>query len=339
VTLWLGDFTTGDNGILDNFSGALSWAIYTDHSGTPGLPIVSGNAANILLSDTGHQADFGDYDVFQVSFELSDAVPLGPGTYFLLIHENEWGSSTDTSIVWWMVSSTVDGESFQLSDDLVNPGSWYTNTTADAAFAHYGSRSVWYQGGVDPADELDISAHLTASDFALAAPTTFSTLDVWLVDATGTSDNGVLDGFSGTLSWAIYLDQAGKPGALQKSGSDASPAMADTGLQSSSFDGDIVRARIDLGGLLLFHAGTYWLALHEGLWASPGDVSPISWARGLTAFHEGSLQDDDPTAPSGWEDSFPFDTAFILFENQIFAAGFEAGGTCAWSNGAAIDCF
>ncbi|PMW08944.1 hypothetical protein C1X53_33560, partial [Pseudomonas sp. GW456-E6] len=72
-------------------------------------------------------------------------------------------------------------------------------------------------------------------------------------------DNGVLEGFSGTLSWGIYSSVGGAPGTLLFSGSDSTPQMVDTGLSYTGTGDDIVRATIDLGVTL--DAGSYFIVL------------------------------------------------------------------------------
>ncbi len=276
--VWLADTTANDNGSLDDFSGALSWALYSDSAGSPGTELAKGNAVGIVQTDTNIQSGWHS-DIVKVTFDLDHPVLLAAGTYWLAIHENAWHSAYDGSIVWWMDKRNLEGADVHTA--ATTPAGWTDPFPEDLSFALYGSPTLWASGTYAPANSgSEISAYVTASDFAYAKTTTISTIDAWLWDD-GAAANGTFDGFSGTLSWAIYQDSSGKPGALIAHGDDTSPQLAliDT---HSTFD--IARARIAMGRSLTLAPGTYWLALHEGTWSSAYDGTPIYWAAANTQF-------------------------------------------------------
>src|SRR5262245_12298382 len=111
-----------------------------------------------------------------------------------------------------------------------------------------GTIKVYDQGVADPFGSVaSISAQLVASDFTLTATRTFSTIVAMLGDDGG-NDNGVFDNFDGTLSWGIYADAGGKPGALLFSGEDDDPVLQDTGQNIGK--SDLFSASVDLGNIL-----------------------------------------------------------------------------------------
>jgi len=48
--------------------------------------------------------------------------------------------------------------------------------------------------------------------------------------------------------------------------------------------------------------------------------------------------DENEQAPGAWTIDQSFECAFVLIEDLLFASGFEAGVTCAWSNGPDVAC-
>ena len=157
----------------------------------------------------------------------------------------------------------------------------------------------------------NIGGVVRADNFTLSDPLLISDITAYLADSLGSPDNGVLDGFDGTLSWAIYEDNGSElPGTLISTGNDASPTLIDTG---NNFGGslDIVAATIDIGGLALA-AGDYWIALHEGNWLSPGDGTEVFWL-GTTNDTTGiySATGSPPTNPvyTASSDSYAFSLA------------------------------
>jgi len=331
VELWMTDGDYRDDGTLNRFDGVLGWAIYGDGGGKPGALVARGVASGLVESDTGIQAIFGD--IFRARFELDQAVELTAGTYWLALHEGTWGSSYDLSQVYWVVSSSVHGNGVFYATDETNPGSWLAGVAGDdLAFVVEGSVAAWSQPAIAGGGGGDISDSAAANDFVVAGTAGFSAIDVWLTESLAPSDDGVLEGFDGTLGWAIYDDDGGKPGTLVASGEDAAPELADSGLQSAS-DADVVRARLRLGSRITLDAGTYWLALHEGAWGSPPDGTPVYWASTLTPSGNPEWSDASPQAPSSWAAGPAGDGAFVLFEQPLFASGFERGVTCAWTRG------
>jgi hypothetical protein len=164
---------------------------------------------------------------------------------------------------------------------------------------------------------LNISEYVIADDFTVSSTVTLTGLRVWLVDARGTADNGVLDNFGGTLSWGIFANSAGSPGTLLASGFNATPVLTDTGFNGTGTGVDVVIADLDLSGPTLAPS-TYWLGLHEGTWGSAYDGSstvnsvifwyPTTVGFGSTA-HGNS---DEVSLADSWVDTEFVNTAFRL---------------------------
>ncbi len=335
VEVWLSDDACApgdDNGVLDSFGGVLSWAVYSDDTGKPGSLIASGAAHALTLTDTGFN-DISGCDVVRARFELDHPQLLTTGTYWLALHEGAWASAGDGSKVWWQSSAATEGAAAVAASDPTSPGGW-ASQASDQAFILWDSPLLWYEGELDTAKTLAISSLLSADDFTLSSPAEISGLDVWLQDATA-GDNDQLDHFAGTLSWGIFADDAGQPGALLAHGAGDAVDVVDAGVQGSY--GDLARARVRLSPPVALPAGAYWIGLHEGAWATPVSPATVLWAgatltSGATARYSSSLD-----GSGGWGDH-GYDAAFVLFQDLVFASGFEAGGTCAWSGSNASGC-
>ena len=331
VDIWLVDGTSGESGTLDSFSGTLSWAIYDDSNGPAPSLLASGEAVNLALTDAGFQRG-GNFDLVRASFELDPPVALEAATYWLALHEGTWLSAFDGSELYWLDTPAAFGATHHFSSTPTAPANW-TAVTGDPggnSFVLYGSPTEWNESNPPAAaGGGNISAVLTAHDFTFGSQTSFSNLEAWLHDESAHED-GELQEFSGELSWALYENGAGKPGAFLTSGSSTDVDEFDSGINSAS-PSDIVRVRMALGRRVTLGAGTYWLALHEGSWLSPGDGSNLFWSSTFENVGFGAWIDTDPTAPGTWSIPSSFDSAFVLSDWLLFASGFEAGGACAWS--------
>ncbi len=330
VTAWVADGAANDNGVLDGFSGSLSWGIYSDASeGGPAALLFSGVDTTPQLVDTGLQTDDGA-DIFRVRIDLDGRPFVSPGISWLVIHEGPWGSPIDGSPIYWLTSAAVRGSGAYVTANETNPSpaEWFLSNF-DPAFVVECDLYDWFEGAVHTQSGGNISSYVSASDFFIAGSRRINSLDAWLGDAG--PENGQLDFFSGALSWAIYTNVAGEPGTLVASGVDTSPALTDSGFNFTS-GGDIVRARIELTPAPTLASGTWWLALHEGPWGSAADGSNVYWVMHPQIFLSSSRQTETETNPGSWYELFANnDLAFVLFDDAIFASGFDAGVTCAWS--------
>lgn len=319
--IWLNDVDYQDDGTLNHFTGNLSWAIYDDGAAVPGTLIRSGDGVNIVQVDTGIQEVFGD--AIQVRFDLDRPLALEPGTYWLALHENGWGSDFDLTSVYWQIAATLSGTGLSQSSSLDPPGGWSTGSPSDLAFALYGGPMVWNQEH-STVNAIGISSYVSASDFTLVSEETFSALEIWIWTQNDSD-------FSGTLSWAIYDDDSGQPGTtLLGTGVDTATRVVATGEGGDPYE--IRELRASMGRSMTLPAGTYWLALHEGEWGSANDGSEAYWGLASSLVGNGSVSRIDPPSPGPWVSNGSMDLAFILYNEQLFASGFDTATTCAWSN-------
>ena len=147
-TAWLSDDVADDDGVLDSFSGTLGWAIYSNNAGQPGTLLASGQDTAPTLTDTGVQ-DASGCDIVRVDVGFPSAVSLPAGRYWLALHEGNWGSPSDGSIVWWQYANQVDFNQMYFS------GSWHpTGAATDNAFViweDFSNRSISKSDGVTAA--------------------------------------------------------------------------------------------------------------------------------------------------------------------------------------------
>lgn len=167
------------------------------------------------------------------------------------------------------------------------------------------------QSTIDPTTgQFSINSAVHAQDFVLTSQAALTDLRVWLSETSIPIDDGTFQGFSGTLGWGIYADAGGSPGAFVTSGQGA-PTITDT-LLNNTFSGDIFTADLTLPGPILA-PGSYWFALHEGAWLSPGDVTSIGWFITTTPFGVGHFTDLNETAPgTNWQGPFTSELAIVL---------------------------
>jgi hypothetical protein len=334
--VWLADDEENDNGLLDGFSGELGWAIYENNAGVPGAIVESGRAVALVQEDTGLQESVRGSDLFAVRFDLEPPLTLPAGTYWFALHEGSWALAFDGTVVWWQQASTPLGAMQASAVDETNPAAWISGS-ADNAFVLFAAPVAWDQAGVaDGANSYEITDAVEAADFTLAVAASFSAVDVWLADDT-INDDGLLTSFDGTLGWAIYDNDGGKPGNLIQRGADAAPALFDTGLQDI-VDADIVRARVRFGSSISLAAGTYWLALREGAWTESANFTFLWWVVAGQNVGNASWADLDMQDPVTWDLGPDDDPAFVLIQDLIFASGVEAGVSCAWSTAAGGVC-
>jgi len=134
IDVWLADEEINNDGLLGSFGGTLGWAIYSDATGKPGTLLESGSDAAPTLVDTGRQ-NVSNADILRVRVNLGGAIELPAGAYWIALHEGEWGSPADGSIVWWVHGPSNLGSSGWQDDNEENPTTWATELVTDSAFA------------------------------------------------------------------------------------------------------------------------------------------------------------------------------------------------------------
>lgn len=330
VTVWLVSPSVAplpEGNDVPGFFGSIGWAVYNTFDGAPGDLLYSGVDFAPELTDTGLLSD--GFPVYRARIHL-DGRPGLVGRNWIALREGPWGlPPADPSPLFWLAAASEVGESSYVSNDTEIP-TW-APSVGDHALVVEGDPGHWYQQHFAKSLGENISTQVVAVDFALQNETRLGSLDIWLADNAAGND-GVLGSFDGTLSWAIYANGSGAPtGSPLFSGHDSSPTLADTGIQDD-FSADLVRARIELEGRPLLPAGTYWLALHEGTWLQPYDGDPI-WLQPSSGgvVNATPVKSDAETAPASWVALTGKEFAFVLFEDELFASGFEAGVACAWS--------
>lgn len=146
-----------------------------------------------------------------------------------------------------------------------------------------------------------------ADDLVVGSSLTFNRIRLWAID-----DNlpGLLNTFSGTLSWFFYEDAGGFPAAsIVASGSSSNVAVIDTGVLILNSPGyELAQLEFDIPSTTLA-TGTYWLRLKENGPAVPDDGTAIYWvfADGVTGFPSvGSSNEVNPTIWGGHDADYDF---------------------------------
>jgi len=166
------------------------------------------------------------------------------------------------------------------------------------------------QSAVDISSGHNISSFVQSNNFMVSGPTTLNTLTAYLAEST-VAIAGTFEGFSGTLSFAIYRDNgSGLPGTLITTGADLAPVATDTGLDLGGRD--LFQFVVNVGGITLT-SGNYWIALHEGAWLSPSDGTDLFWSRSANDLNNNMRANtSNVTAPNGTFATFVPGLAFSL---------------------------
>ncbi len=97
------------------YSPNIYWEILNDVNGAPSdSPIVAGGNAVATPSDPNDPplSGFSGFTTWQ--FDLSVGTQtLGPGIFWLALHDGSLSSSTDSNLIWETTAVTADGTSFQ----------------------------------------------------------------------------------------------------------------------------------------------------------------------------------------------------------------------------------
>ncbi|HSM15357.1 MAG TPA: hypothetical protein VLA66_14920 [Thermoanaerobaculia bacterium] len=198
--------------------------------------------------------------------------------------------------------------------------------------------TVWDQSDVVvPSGVAPTTTFTVADDFTVPATMPAWQLvfaDVWMQDGMELPLDGMLTGFVGTVGWAIYSDAAGEPGTLLASGSD--PAATLLGPTVPACCWDTQRVYFRFAPAVTVTPGEYWLAIREGGWGVP--AGPNEHYHAAAAATRGSSARIAPLGgvPTSFAAGGGSDLAFVVYGSApvaelVFASGFEAGVTCAWS--------
>jgi len=133
-TVWISDRAQSNvlDGVADNFSGTLGWALSDNAGGAPGSLLFSGSDTAPVVTST-NTLDAFDREVFQVDAVFSGVSQLAPGTYWLSIRDGFWGSASDGSIVGWTASVPPQLNPVAFETDLADPSTWTPLPDYDAA--------------------------------------------------------------------------------------------------------------------------------------------------------------------------------------------------------------
>jgi hypothetical protein len=162
---------------------------------------------------------------------------------------------------------------------------------------------IYDNGGPNQASGNEMTAWIQAEDFTLAAATTITDVRFWSIEDAPVA-------YQGSITWTIYADAGGTPGAILFRGNTAAVTRTATGVVDlfgflDEFQNDFSIGSVALG------AGTYWLGLHNG---------PLTFDTRTEYYWETT----DPNGTLfGQEDQTPFDDgvwfsngqehAFVLF--------------------------
>lgn len=110
-----------------SFLGSVTWAIYTDIAGTLGGQLAAGAQAPAVRTATGNPG-FSSLEEFV--YEIDLGVTLGPGTYWVSLHNGPESSITALDFFW----GTTAGNSTNPGLEFALPGGPWLSNGAEHAF-------------------------------------------------------------------------------------------------------------------------------------------------------------------------------------------------------------
>ena len=117
VQFWAGEFTA-----FGGFQGSVSYAFHADNGGVPGATLFSGTVVPTTRTFIG-TASWGGDEYF---YEFNVSANLGPGNYWLALHNGPTNFTTRTEMYWSTTSfnATLPGMEDQ---DPFGDGGWFSN--------------------------------------------------------------------------------------------------------------------------------------------------------------------------------------------------------------------
>ncbi len=121
------------------YDGSITWQIYSDSAGVPGVALFSGNTAAVTRVPTGVVGLFGVLDEFENSFSVG-ALPLAAGSYWLGLHNGEL-FFTDDRLYYWETTSSSNPPTGHEDEAPFGVGGWFNNGQ-EHAFQVIGAQGV-----------------------------------------------------------------------------------------------------------------------------------------------------------------------------------------------------
>jgi hypothetical protein len=109
------------------YRGSISWSIIQDGGGAPGTTLASGVESGVARSALGSYLGLQE---FRNDFALSAPLSLGPGNYWLVLHNGAPGNLGDPNEFLW--ESAAANSSLSGVERFANSGAWATNGTEHA---------------------------------------------------------------------------------------------------------------------------------------------------------------------------------------------------------------
>jgi hypothetical protein len=167
-----------------------------------------------------------------------------------------------------------------------------TQVALAVAFSSAAQAAVIYDNGApNQSNGNEATQWIQSEDFTLTAATRITDVHFWSVDSGRLAD--------GTISWFIYADAAGVPGAVISSGNTGAVTRTATGAVLG-FGTEFLN-EFDIAATVLA-AGTYHLGLHNGALAID-TRSEFYWETTTAQVGSFGLEDNTPFGSGGWSNN------------------------------------
>ena len=174
---------------------------------------------------------------------------------------------------------------------------------AFAGQAHAGL--IFDNGSPNQFSGNEMTGVIQAENFSLATAATVTDVRFWDVELLNVNT------YTGSITWFIYANNAGVPGAVIATGSTSTVSHVNTGITAASGNLNEYVDNFSIGSVALLANTTYWLGLHNG---------PVTHTSFDGMYWETTGTGNAPSGegfplPSGPWASNGFEHAFQLFSN------------------------
>jgi hypothetical protein len=112
------------------------WQILTDAGGVPGAGVVAGGS--VLAQSTLRTSLAVGFDSWQFDLAIGPQL-LGPGIFWLALHDGQLGDITDSTLLWEMTSAQSGA---QFAVDIIPLQTWTGDWGGDVAFELVSSNQI-----------------------------------------------------------------------------------------------------------------------------------------------------------------------------------------------------
>jgi hypothetical protein len=123
------------------FTGTIAWQIYQDNGGTIGSMVSSGTTSTVTRAGGGSNPFWPSFLVYENEFSVG-SVALGPGSYWLALHNGPLAHDSDDSMFWTKDSVSYPYPYGPHTYNLTTGGPWVPHDQPVLVLQLYGQPGI-----------------------------------------------------------------------------------------------------------------------------------------------------------------------------------------------------